>query len=317
MKGVFIDYTKTMKKDFVDLWDLDPDEAWYIVKRTLKVKKGEDKHSPVLEGKTIALIFTKPSTRTRVSFEVGINQLGGRSTFLQESQLQLSRGEDVKDTARTLSRYLDGVIVRNHSHKWLEEFSRWATIPTINALTDKAHPCQILSDVYTLYEAFGEEIKNIKIAYVGDGNNVCNTWLVGAGLFGLNLFVATPEDYGPDSHYFQAGMDLANFTGGNIYLTTDPLEAVKDADVVYTDVWVSMGEDDAQRKKEALKEFQVNEDLLSHAKESVKVMHCLPAKKGEEITEEVFEKHADFIFLQAENRLHTQKTLLEFIFSKL
>ncbi len=305
-----------MKRDFIDLWNLDPEEGWYIIRRTKEIKERKDKIGRVLEGKSVAMLFTKPSTRTRVSFEVAINDLGGNSIFLQESHLQLSRGEDVKDTARTLSKYIDCVIVRNHSHTWLEEFSKWAEVPVINALTDKSHPCQLLSDVFTLYERFGEDIKNIKIAYVGDGNNVCNTWLVAAGLFGLNLFVATPESYGPDSYYLQAGLDLSNFTGGNVYLTTNPVEAVRDADVVYTDVWFSMGDQKNEEKFQALKPFQVNDELLSHAKDSVLVMHCLPAKKGEEITEEVFEKHADFIFMQAENRLHAQKVLLEFLFTQ-
>ncbi len=305
-----------MKRDFIDLWNLDPEEAWYIVRRTESVKNREEETGRILEGKTLALLFTKPSTRTRVSFEVGINELGGNSIFLQENQLQLSRGEDVKDTARTLSRYVSGVIVRNHSHTWLEEFSKWASVPVVNALTDKSHPCQVLSDVFTLYERFGEDVKRIKIAYVGDGNNVCNTWLVAGGLFGLNLFVATPEDYGPDSYYLQAGLDLSGFTGGNVYLTTNPVEAVRDADVVYTDVWLSMGDREDEEKLDVLRNFQVNEKLLSYAKDSVLVMHCLPAKKGQEITEEVFERFADFIFTQAENRLHTQKVLLEFLFTQ-
>lgn len=227
----------------------------------------------------------------------------------------MARGEDLKDTARTLSRYLDGIIIRTDSHKKLEEFAKYADIPVINALTDMSHPCQILSDIFTLYEAFGEDIKNIKIAYVGDGNNVCNTWLVGAGLFGLNLFVATPEGYEPSSLYYQAGEDLCKITGGSIYLTTNPIEAVKEAHVVYTDVWVSMNQDRNEEKIQALMPYQVNSSLLSHARPEVKVMHCLPAKKGEEITEEVFEAHADFIFTQAENRLHAQKALFKFLFS--
>jgi len=305
-----------MKRDFIDLWNLDPGEAWYLVKRAKEVKDHEGATEKPLEGKVIALLFTKPSTRTRVSFEVGVGQLGGRTLFLQESHLQLTRGEDVKDTARTLSRYVSGVIIRTHSHGWLEEFARWSEVPVINALTDKSHPCQVLSDVFTLYENFGDGIKDIKIAYVGDGNNVCNTWIVASGLFGLNLFVATPEDFGPDSYYLQAGLDLSGFTGGNIYLTTDPEEAVREADVVYTDVWVSMGEEDSEEKLESLKRYQVNEKLLSHAKSSALVMHCLPAKKGQEITEEVFERYSGFIFTQAENRLHTQKALLEFLFTQ-
>jgi ornithine carbamoyltransferase len=305
-----------MKRDFIDLWNLDPEEAWYIVRRTLSVKRGEEAQEPVLKDKNVALIFTKPSTRTRVSFEVAINSLGGNAIFLQERELQLSRGESAEDTARTLSRYVNGVVVRNHSHLWLEEFAKWSDVPVINALTEKSHPCQVLSDVFTLYERFGEGVKSLKIAYVGDGNNVCNTWLVAGGLFGLNLFVATPENFGPDSYYLQAGLDLSNFTGGNVYLTTNPVEAVRDADVVYTDVWMSMGDSGDESKREALKEFQVNDKLLSHAKKEVLVMHCLPAKKGEEITREVFERFSDFIFTQAENRLHTQKVLLEFLYSQ-
>ncbi len=303
-----------MKRDFIDLWNLDPDEAWYLVKRTKEIKEKRNSLKGLLNNKTVALLFTKPSTRTRVSFEVAVYELGGNSIFLMENHLQLIRGEDVKDTARALSRYVDCVVIRTHSHSWLEEFARWATVPVINGLTEKSHPCQILSDVFTLYERFKDNIKNIKIAYVGDGNNICNTWIVAAGLFGLNLFVGTPEELAPDSFYLQAGLDLCNFTGGNIYLTVNPLEAVKDADVIYTDVWFSMGENRKEEKLAILKDFQVNTRLLSKAKNEAVVMHCLPAKKGEEITEDIFEKFADFIFLQAENRLHTQKALLEFLF---
>ncbi len=296
----------------MDLWDISPEEGWKILQDTLSIKRGLDKER-YLEGKNIALYFTKPSTRTRVSFEVAISQLGGNAIFLQENSLQVSRGEDLRDTARTLSRYLDGIVIRTDSHKKLEEFTKHSSIPVINALTDMAHPCQILSDVFTLYETFGDDLQSIKIAYVGDGNNVCNTWLVGAGLFGLKLFVATPEGYEPSSLYYQAGEDLCKFTGGNIYLTTNPIEVVKDAHVVYTDVWVSMNQDRKEEKLQALMPYQVNIELLSHARSDVKVMHCLPARKGEEITEEVFEAHADFIFTQAENRLHTQKALLKFL----
>jgi ornithine carbamoyltransferase (EC 2.1.3.3) len=251
-----------------------------------------------------------------VSFEVGIRALGGEVIFLQEESLQLVRGEDLKDTARTLSRYLDCLIVRTDSHEKLKELASHSSIPVINALTDMSHPCQVLSDVFTLYERFGKDIKNKKIAYVGDGNNLCNTWLVGAGLFGLNLFVATPEGYEPSSYYYQAGEDLCKITGGSIYLTPNPVEAVKDADVVYTDVWVSMNQNRTEEKISALKNYQVNRQLLSYAKENVLVMHCLPARKGEEITEEVFEEYADFIFTQAENRVYAQMGLLKFLFTQ-
>ena len=303
-----------MKRNFVDLWEISPEEGWAILQDAVSIKKGLDREK-YLEGKNIALYFTKPSTRTRVSFEVAINQLGGRAIFLQESNLQVARGEDLKDTARTLSKYLDGIIIRTDSHKKLEEFAKHSDIPVINALTDMAHPCQILSDVFTLYEVFGEELRNIKIAYVGDGNNVCNTWLVGAALFGLRLFVATPEGYEPSSLYYQSAEDLCKVTGGSLYLTTNPIEAVREAHVVYTDVWVSMNQDKSEEKLQALKPYQVNAQLLSHARPDVKVMHCLPARKGEEITEDVFEAHAEFIFTQAENRLYAQKALLKFLMS--
>ncbi|MEJ5339403.1 MAG: ornithine carbamoyltransferase [Aquificaceae bacterium] len=303
-----------MKRNFVDLWEISPEEGWSILQDALNIKRGFDREK-YLQGRNIALYFTKPSTRTRVSFEVAIAQLGGNSIFLHEESLQVSRGEDLRDTARTLSRYLDGVVIRTDSHKKLEEFARHSEVPVINALTDMAHPCQILSDIFTLYETFGEDMQSIKIAYVGDGNNVCNTWLVGAGLFGLKLFVATPEGYEPSSLYYQAGEDLCRITGGSIYLTTNPMEAVKDAHVVYTDVWVSMNQDRKEEKLQALRPYQVNAQLLSYARPDVKVMHCLPARKGEEITEELFEAYADFIFTQAENRLHTQKALLKFLFT--
>ncbi|MCX8060373.1 MAG: ornithine carbamoyltransferase [Aquificaceae bacterium] len=303
-----------MRRNFVDLWEISPEEGWSILQDAVNIKRGLDREKH-LEGKNVALYFTKPSTRTRVSFEVAINQLGGRVIFLQESNLQVVRGEDLKDTARTLSRYLDGIVLRTDSHKKLEEFARHSSIPVINALTDTAHPCQILSDVFTLYETFGEDLRSIKIAYVGDGNNVCNTWLVGAALFGLKLFVATPEGYEPSSLYYQAAEDLCKVTGGSLYLTTNPVEAVREAHVVYTDVWVSMNQDRSEEKLQTLRPYQVNAQLLSHARPDVKVMHCLPARKGEEIAEEVFEAHADFIFTQAENRLHAQKALLKFLMS--
>ncbi|WP_448587915.1 ornithine carbamoyltransferase [Thermocrinis sp.] len=304
-----------MIRHFIDLWDITPEEGWAVLDNSLSIKGGEDREKH-LRGKYFALIFTKPSTRTRVSFEVGIRALGGEVMFLQEESLQLVRGEDLKDTARTLSRYLDCVIIRTNSHEKLKEFASYSSIPVINALTDASHPCQVLSDVFTLYERFSEDIKRLKIAYVGDGNNLCNTWLVGAGLFGLNLFVATPEGYEPSSYYYQAGEDLCKITGGSIYLTPNPIEAVKDADVVYTDVWVSMNQNRTEEKLLALKPYQVNAELLKHAKDSVLVMHCLPARKGEEITEEVFEKYADFIFTQAENRMFAQMGLLKFLFTQ-
>jgi ornithine carbamoyltransferase len=303
-----------MKKDFLCLSDITPEEGWKIVETAIEFKK-RNKTSKVLENKNIGLLFSKPSTRTRVSFEVGINKLGGRAVYMTSNQLQISRGEDIKDTARTLSRYLDGLVVRTYAHAWLEELTKNASVPVINALTDFSHPCQTLADVQTIYEYFGENIKNIKIAYVGDGNNVANSLIVGAGLFGLKLYVATPSGYEPNAKAYKLGLELAKQTGGQIELTNNPYEAVENASVVYTDVWVSIGDTDGDQKIQFLKPFQVNENLLSKAEPDVKVLHCLPAKKGQEITEEVFEKHAEEIFNQAENRLWAQMSLMHYLFS--
>jgi ornithine carbamoyltransferase len=303
-----------MKKDFLCLSDITPDEGWEIVKNAVEFKKGK-RSSEVLKGKNIGLLFSKPSTRTRISFEVGINKLGGNAVYMTSSQMQISRGEDVADTARTLSRYLDGVIIRTYAHAWLVEFAKYASVPVINALTDFSHPCQILADVQTIYEYFGEDTQRIKIAYVGDGNNVANSLIVGAGLFGLKLTVATPPGYEPNAMAYKMGLELSKQTGGVIELTNDPREAVRGASVVYTDVWVSMGDTDGDVKVNFLKPYQVNEELLKEASEGVKVLHCLPAKKGNEITEEVFEKHFEEIFNQAENRLWAQMALMEKLFS--
>lgn len=304
-----------MNKDFLCLSDITPSEGWEIIENAIRFKRGTKK-SQILEGKNIGLLFSKPSTRTRVSFEVGINKLGGKAVYMTSSQLQISRGEDVRDTARTLSRYLDGVVIRTYAHAWLEEFAKYARVPVINALTDFSHPCQTLADVQTIYEYFGDRMKEIKLAYVGDGNNVANSLIVGAGLFGLKLYVATPSGYEPNAKAYRLGLELAKKTGGEIVLTNDPVEAVENASVVYTDVWVSMGDSDGDVKTQFLKSFQVNGKLLKHAEPGVKVLHCLPAKKGQEITEEVFEKHAEEIFNQAENRLWAQMALMEKLFGE-
>jgi len=302
-----------MKKDFLCLSDITPDEGWKIVENAIRLKRGK-KSPAVLDGRVVGLLFSKPSTRTRVSFEVGITKLGGKALYMSSSQLQMSRGEDIRDTARTLSRYLDGIVIRTYAHAWLEEFARHFDKPVINALTDFSHPCQILADVQTIYELFGGRVKDIKIAYVGDGNNVANSLIVGAGLFGLKLYVATPSGFEPNAKAYKLGLQLAELTSGKIELTNNPVEAVENAHVVYTDVWVSMGDTNGEQKVQFLKPFQVNEKLLKHAQSDVKVLHCLPAKKGQEITEEVFEKHKEEIFMQAENRLWAQMSLMENLF---
>ena len=303
-----------MKKDFLCLSDISPEEGWEIVKNAVEFKKGK-RQSEALRDKNLGLLFAKPSTRTRVSFEVGINKLGGRAVYMTSSNLQISRGEDVRDTARTLSRYLDGIIIRTYAHAWLVEFAKYSSVPVINALTDFSHPCQILADVMTLYEIFGESIKDRKITYVGDGNNVANSLMVGAGLFGLNLTVASPPGYEPNAMAYKLALELAKETGAKIEIVNDPVEAVRNASAVYTDVWVSMGDSNGDVKTQFLKPYQINEELLKFAEPDAVVMHCLPAKKGNEITEEVFEKNAEVIFNQAENRLWAQMALMEKLFS--
>ncbi|WP_456400617.1 ornithine carbamoyltransferase [Persephonella sp.] len=301
-----------MKRDFLNISDLNKGEILDLIDYAIYLKKDKYKDQ-TLKNKSIGMVFMKPSTRTRISFEVGIYQMGGQPIYIQGSSTQMSRGEDIKDTGRVLSRYLDGLVIRTYSHKEVEELAKYFNKPVINALTDYLHPCQILADLQTIYERFGS-IEKIKVAFVGDGNNVANTWIIASGLIGFNISVATPKGYEPSKSAVEEGMNLAKNTGGNIHITNDPVEAVKDADVVYTDVWVSMGQENEDEKKNVFKDFSITEDLLSHASKNVIVMHCLPAHKGEEISEDVFERFSDVIFEEAENRLHSQKALMNLLF---
>jgi len=301
-----------VKKDFINFYELTKKEVLSIIEYGQKLKK--DKFADrTLQNKSIGLIFMKPSTRTRLSFEVGVYQMGGQPLYITGSSTQLSRGEDIKDTARVMARYLDGIVIRTFSHQEVEEFAKYFDKPVINALTDYLHPCQVLADLQTIKETIGN-VEDIKVAYVGDGNNLANTWLIASGVVGFDLTVATPVGYEPSGKAVYEGLKRAKKTKAKITLTNDPVEAVKDADVIYTDVWVSMGQEDEKEKKERFKGFSVDERLLSKAKKNPIVMHCLPAHKGEEISEGVFEKFADVIFNQAENRLHTQKALMSYLF---
>ncbi len=263
-----------------------------------------------LQGHTLGLLFEKPSTRTRVSFEAGIGQLGGRSLFLSAGDIQLSRGESIADTAQVLSRYLDGLVVRTYDHWIVEEWAKHATIPVINGLTDWCHPCQALSDLQTIQERFGR-VKGLKIAYVGDGNNVTNSLIEAAAKAGMVIAVGCPSGYEPDQRVVDLSREHAARTGGAIELTTSANVAAKDADVLYTDVWVSMGrEREKARRLKALAPYQVNERLLKLAKPTAVVMHCLPAHRGEEITAGVLDGPQSIVLDQAENRLHMQKAIL-------
>ena len=258
-----------------------------------------------LEGKSIGLIFQKSSTRTRVSFETGIYQLGGQPLFLSSRDLQIGRGEPVQDTARVLSRYLDGIMIRTYEQKEVEDLAKYGSIPIINGLTDLCHPCQVLADLMTIREHYAK-LEGLKLAYIGDGNNMTNSLIVGCLKTGMKISVACPEGYRPDP------MAL-DFAKGNpdFELTDDPAQAIRDADVVYTDTWASMGqEEEKEARIKAFAGYQVNAELMKHAAPGAMVQHCLPAYRGQEITDEVFEAHADELFEEAENRLHAQKAVM-------
>jgi len=296
-----------MKRDFLSIWDLEKDEIYDIFHLSDNIKKflRKDESYKPLKGKVVALLFEKPSTRTRVSFEAAVHQLGGYPIFLSSKEIQLARGESLEDTARVLSRYVQAVIIRTYEHDKLVKFAATSDAPVINALSDLLHPCQAMADYYTLWQK--KRLDNIKFAYVGDGNNVCNSLILGAAKLGIKMVVATPEDYQPDPSILKKVEDKK----ANITITTSPLEAVKGADVVYTDTWVSMGKEDEKKLREKIfKPYQVNRSLLSLAKPDVLVMHCLPAHRGEEITDEVMDGKNSIVFEQAENRLHVQRAIL-------
>lgn len=259
-----------------------------------------------LEGKTLGMIFQKASTRTRVSFETGMYQLGGYALFLSASDLQIGRGEPVEDTARVLSRYIDGIMIRTFEQSEVESLAKYGSIPVINGLTDFCHPCQVLADLLTVREHKGR-LEGLKMCYIGDGNNMANSLIVGGLKMGMTVSVACPEGYEPHEDVLNFAVPTGNFT-----LCRDPKEAAKDADVIFTDVWSSMGQEgEAQQRRKAFEGiYQVNDELLSVAKDDCMVQHCLPAHRGEEITAEVFEAHANEIFDEAENRLHAQKAVL-------
>ncbi|SHK94514.1 ornithine carbamoyltransferase [Selenomonas ruminantium] len=300
-------------RDMLSIHELSVDEVQEILTlaHELKAKQKAGIEHHLLKGKTLGMIFEKSSTRTRVSFEVGMYQLGGQALFLSNRDLQLGRGEPIKDTARVLSRYLDGIMIRTYGHDRVEELAKYADIPVINALTDLLHPCQVLTDLLTIQEHKGKNLKGLKMAYVGDGNNMTNSYMYGCAKAGMTFVAATPENYKPDATVTKLAKEDAKLTGASIELVTDPVEAVKGADIVVTDTWASMGqEEEHDERKKIFAPYQVNKELLAHADKRAIVMHCLPAYRGEEITEEVLEANAHVIFDEAENRLHTQKAIM-------
>ena len=273
--------------------------------------KYEQKHGiehKILKGKTLGMIFEKSSTRTRVSFEVGMTQLGGYPLFLSSNDLQIGRGEPVEDTARVLSRFLDGIMIRTFEQSEVEALAEYGSIPIINGLTDYCHPCQVLADLMTIRE-FKGKLEGLKMCFIGDGNNMMNSLIVGALSTGMSISVACPEGYEPPQHILEFAEKYG--VNGKFELCRNPLDAAKNADVVYTDVWASMGQEEEKKiREEVFKDFQVNAELMSKTNEGCMVLHCLPAHRGEEITAEVLEAHADEIFEEAENRLHAQKAVL-------
>lgn len=300
-------------KDLLSIHELSVAEVEEILALAaeLKARQKAGIEHKLLAGKTLGMIFEKSSTRTRVSFETGMFQLGGQALFLSNRDLQLGRGEPIKDTARVLSRYLDGIMIRTYGHERVVELAEYADIPVINALTDLLHPCQVLTDLLTIREHKGRELKGLKMAYVGDGNNMTNSYMYGCAKAGMEFVAATPADYRPDETVTRQAQEDAKETGASIKLVTDPVEAVKGADIVVTDTWASMGQEaEHDERKKIFAPYQVNKDLLAHADKRAIVMHCLPAYRGEEITEEVFEHFANVIFDEAENRLHTQKAIM-------
>jgi ornithine carbamoyltransferase len=307
-----------MKRDFLTLDDVTRPELEALLQSSARLKDDLKRGVPhhVLEGQTLGMIFKKPSSRTRVSFEIGMFQLGGLALFLNNHDLGMGVRESVADIGRLFSRYLDGIVIRTFAHEEVEELARYATIPVINGLTDMHHPCQILADLMTVQEKFGR-CEGIKLAWVGDGNNVANSWLQGAAKMGMHLSLGCPKGYWPPAELIRKSQEEATPHGGSIEIVEDPFQAVKGADIIYTDVWVSMGQEAERRwRLEVFQSYQVNQTLLEAAKPTTLVMHCLPAHRGEEITAEVIDGPQSIVFDHAENRLHSQKAVLHFLLGR-
>ncbi len=301
-----------MKKDFLSILDLSAAEIRRLIDEAAQLKKEHraGKRNRSLEGQTLGMLFTKPSTRTRLSFQVGMTQLGGASLPLNPAEIQLNRGETLEDTARVVSRFLDGIVIRTFAHAELEAWARAASIPVINGLSDFSHPCQILADLLTIREVRGS-LDRVKVAYIGDGNNVAHSWILASGLLGLDFVLAAPEGYDPDPGVLAEAALLWKGSGRPPRVVRDPAEAAVRADFLYTDVWTSMGQErETKRRLKAFRGFQIDAKLLGRAKPDARVLHCLPAHRGEEIAAAVIDGPQSLVFDQAENRLHAQKALL-------
>ncbi len=299
-------------RDFISIHDFTPEEITYMLQVGAEIKKLQKRGIPhhYLAGKTLGMIFQKASTRTRVAFEVGMYQLGGNALFLSPRDIQLGRGETIKDTALVLSRMLDGIMIRTFDHDEVLELAKWASIPIINGLTDLLHPTQVIGDMMTIAEHKGE-LKGLTLAFIGDGNNVAHELLFGGAKVGMNVVIACPPGFEPDATVLAQAQADAKATGAKLWVVEDPAEAVKGADAVYTDVWASMGqEDQAAEKEQQFLRYQVNAQLMSLAAKDAIVLHCLPAKRGKEITDQIMDGPQSVVFDEAENRLHAHKAIM-------
>ena len=297
-----------VKRDFISVPDFSLDEVQAIFKKTEELKK--NKFQDAFKNKTVGLIFQKPSLRTRVSFQVGVWQLGGQCMSLSPAEVNIGVRESIKDAAQTLSRYLDLIVARVFKHKEVQELAQQSLVPVINGLSDLFHPCQALADIFTVKEKRGE-LKGLTFVYVGDGNNVCNSLLQITAMLGMNMKVAAPKGFGPDKDILSFAQSAALRTGASVVVTADPRQAAQGADVLYTDVWASMGQEkEAGRRARIFKKYQLNRDLVACAKKNVLIMHCLPAHRGMEITDEVMDSSSSVVFDEAENRLHVQKSIM-------
>lgn len=300
------------------LYQLEREDIKNIINDALYFKKNrkKNKYNNLLEDKNIALIFESPSTRTRVSFDIAINELGGHSLILNTGETHLGKKESIKDTANVMSKYVDCIVARVKNHRTLEELEKYGSVPVINALSNLSHPCQILADLLTIYQ-YKNKFKGLKLSYLGDGNNVCNSLIIGGALLGMDIYVATPKGYEPNELFINKSLEIINKYGeGTLTLTNDPLEAAEDADVLYTDVWISMNDENKNIDEisRVFSPYQINRKLLEYAKDDVIVMHCLPANRGMEITDEVIDGDHSVVYEEAENRLHAQKALFKYIF---
>ena len=302
-------------KSLLTIHELSLEEVWQIfeLSKSLKEKRLSGEPHRLLDGKKLGMIFSKPSTRTRVSFEVGIYELGGTGLYFNQNDLQLKKSENVSDTAKVLSRYLDGIMIRTFDHQDVVDLATFGSIPIINGLTDLHHPCQVLADLFTILEK-KRTLQGLKLAYIGDGNNMAHSLLHGCAKVGMNISIASPSGYTPLDSVVAESQKDAKYMGSKIEILNDPIAAVKDADIVYTDVWASMGQEkEAQERKTKFMKYQINPELVKHAKDDYLFMHCLPAHRGDEVVNEVIDSANSVVFDEAENRLHVQKAVMALV----